>query len=153
MDFYLSHDFDRNPSFAGCPYLDARGTADGPHALVYGHHMGFTGQIFSPIFATYRQAEFDKIGEMYWFTPDKGRQVLKPIMAMSVDKKYQPIQTFDFTSAEEVRSWLSDMKKDATAVSNDCDATIASATRAITLVTCSSMDTGGRARTLLIFVQ
>ena len=64
-DFYLSHDFDRNPSFAGCPYLDARGTAEGAHALVYGHHMGFTGQIFSPIFATYRQAEFDKIGEMY----------------------------------------------------------------------------------------
>lgn len=64
-----------------------------------------------PIFATYRQAEFDKIGEMYWFTPDKGRQVLKPVMAMSVDKKYQPIQTFDFSSAEEVRSWLSDMKK------------------------------------------
>lgn len=115
--------------------------------------MGFTGQIFSPIFATYRQAEFDKIGEMYWFTPDKGRQILKPVMAMSVDKKYQPIQTFDFSSAEEVRSWLSDMKKDATAVSDDCDATIANATRAITLVTCSSMNAGGRARTLLIFVQ
>ena len=90
---------------------------------------------------------------MYWYTPDKGRQALKPVMAMSVDKKYQPIQTFDFTSAEEVRSWLLDMKKNATAVSNDCDTTIASATRAITLVTCSSMDTGGRARTLLIFVQ
>ena len=26
-DFYLSHDFYRNPSFAGCPYLDARSTA------------------------------------------------------------------------------------------------------------------------------
>lgn len=152
-DFYLNHDFNRNLSFAGCPYLDARSTADGPHALVYGHHMGFTGQIFSPIFATYRQSEFDKIGEMSWFTPDKGRQTLKPIMAMSVDKKYQPIQTFSFSSAQEVRAWLSNMKKDATAVSSDCDEMIASATRAITLVTCSTMDTGGRARTLLVFAQ
>lgn len=64
-DFYLDHDFDRNPSFAGCPYLDARGTTDGPHALVYGHHMGFTGQIFSPIFATYWIFRQSASGEAY----------------------------------------------------------------------------------------
>ena len=41
--FYLSHDFDRNWSFSGCPYLDPRCGADGRHALVYGHHLNFDG--------------------------------------------------------------------------------------------------------------
>lgn len=39
--FYLNHDFDRNWSFSGCPYLDPRCGADGRHALVYGHHLNF----------------------------------------------------------------------------------------------------------------
>ena len=43
--FYLNHDFDRNWSFAGCPYLDPRGTADGRHALVYGHHLNFDSEM------------------------------------------------------------------------------------------------------------
>ena len=150
--YYLHHDLWRRPSSAGCPYLDARCSADGPHALVYGHHMGFTDQMFSPIFDAYRQDRFDGIGDMTWATPGKGAARLRPAFALSVDKTYSDIQTFDFADATELRPWLSRLARQATAKAQDCDELCASATRAVTLVTCSSTLSGQRARTLLVFV-
>ena len=64
--FYLNHDFDRNWSFAGCPYLDPRGTADGRHALVYGHHLNFDSEMFTYLRDALRQEKFDTLGDMYW---------------------------------------------------------------------------------------
>ena len=62
--FYLNHDFDRNWSFAGCPYLDPRGTADGRHALVYGHHLNFDSEMFTYLRNAWRQEKFDTLGDM-----------------------------------------------------------------------------------------
>lgn len=151
--YYLHHDFWRQPSFAGCLYLDGRCRADGSHALVYGHHMGYTGQMFSPIFDTYRQDEFDRVGDMSWTTPAKGTARLHPAFALSVDKTFGDIQTFGFAGATELRTWLAALAGQATARAANCDELCASATRAVTLVTCSSTIGGQRARTLLVFVQ
>ena len=62
--FYLNHDFARNWSFAGCPYLDPRGTADGRHALVYGHHLNFDSEMFTYLRNAWRQEKFDTLGDM-----------------------------------------------------------------------------------------
>jgi len=151
-DWYLHHDFWGNPSSIGVPYLDSRCGADGRHMLVFGHHLGLSGQMFSPIYDAYEQGRFDGIGAAHWSTPDGGTVDFEPAMAMSVDKSYEPIQTFEFDSVDALQSWLGGLSHDATAVSPELDALIGDASRALTLVTCSSAWSGQRARTLLVFV-
>ena len=48
-DFYLSHDLWGNRSALGCPYLDERCSEDGMHILVYGHRIGWTDEVFTPL--------------------------------------------------------------------------------------------------------
>lgn len=151
-DWYLHHDFWGNPSPVGSLYLDRRADADGRHMLVFGHHMGLSGQMFSPIYDTYKQEKFAGIGAARWSTPDRGTVDFEPAMAMSVDMTYAPIQTFEFGTVDGLQSWLGELARDATAVSPDLDALTADASRVLTLVTCSSAWSGQRARTLLVFV-
>lgn len=150
--FYLSHDLDRNWSFAGCPYLDPRCGADGRHALVYGHHLNFDSEMFTYLRDAWKQEKFDTLGYMLWSTPAKGAARLHPAFSMSVDKSFADIQMFDFGGTTELRSWLSALSAQATAKSDGCDGLCAGATRAVTLVTCSGNFAGGRARTLTVFV-
>ena len=135
--FYLNHDFDRNWSFAGCPYLDPRGTADGRHALVYGHHLNFDSEMFTYLRNAWRQEKFDTLGDMYWSTPDGGTMRLHPAFSLSVDKSFAGIQRFDLTGAAETRTWLADLSAQASARADGCDDLCAHATRAVTLVTCT----------------
>lgn len=151
-DWYLGHDFWGNPSSVGCLYLDRRASANGRHMLVFGHHLGFSGQMFSDIFDSYEQGEFDGIGTARWSTPEGGTAEFEPIMAMSVDKTYAPIQSFEFATVDDLQSWLGELSRDATAASPDLEALADGASRALTLVTCSSAWSGQRARTLLVFV-
>lgn len=150
--FYLNHDFDRNWSFAGCPYLDPRGTADGRHALVYGHHLNFDSEMFTYLRNAWRQEKFDTLGDMYWSTPDGGTMRLHPAFSLSVDKSFAGIQRFDLTDAAETRAWLADLSAQAGARAEGCDDLCEHATRAVTLVTCTGNFAGGRARTLTVFV-
>lgn len=85
--FYLNHDFDRNWSFSGCPYLDPRCGADGRHALVYGHHLNFDGEMFTYLRDAWRQEKFDALGDMRWSTPAEGTVSLHPAFSMSVDQE------------------------------------------------------------------
>ena len=47
--WYLYHDFWGESASAGCPYVDTRTKADEPHALVYGHRMGWSGKMFGSL--------------------------------------------------------------------------------------------------------
>lgn len=151
-DWYLTHSFWGEPSSAGCLYLDARAGADGTHQLVCGHHLGWTDQMFSEIFQTYEQEVFDTVGQARWSTPEGGTTVYEPVMALSVDKTYAAIQQFEFEDAEALRAWLMEIEAEATARADDAETLIDGATRVLTLVTCSSVTGGQRARTLLVFV-
>lgn len=151
-DWYLRHDFWGNRSSAGCLYLDRRCDAEGSHMLVFGHHMGLTGKMFSPIFDAYKQAKFNTIGDAIWNTPESGATRFKPLLAMSVDKTYAPIQSFEFADSGEFCSWLETLASDASALADNWEELAASSKRALTLVTCSSSWSGQRARTLLVFV-
>lgn len=150
-DWYLSHDFWGNPNPIGCLYLDRRSSADGPHALVYGHHMELSGQMFHDISGAYGQTAFDAVGAAHWLTPT-GDEEFAPALSMRVDKGYAPIQRFEFEDAADLRMWLEGLAGDATAKSPDLDDLTKRARRALTLVTCSSAFAGERARTLLVFV-
>lgn len=151
-EFWLTHDPDGNETFAGSLFTDWRSDPDGRAVLVYGHHMGTTGRMFSPIYARFRQSEFDGLTTAEWSTPRGGTTTLRPLCAMSVDKSYQPVQRFDFKDDDDFRSWLNSLLTDSTARSPEAESLVASANRAVTLVTCSSPKSGQRARTLVVFV-
>ncbi len=149
--FYLTHDLWGEASDSGCPYLDWRCGPNGARVLVYAHRMGTTGRQFSPIANTWQQQEFDGIGELTWTTTE-GNALLQPLCALKVDKGYQRIQDFDAQGTSELRSWLRGLVGDSSAQAQDAEELINGAKRAITLVTCSSLQGGQRDRTLLVFV-
>lgn len=151
-DYYLSHDLWNASSSTGCIYLDQRADADGGHLLVYGHHLGWTTLMFSELFQTYRQEEFDGIGTAVWNTPCEGATAFTPVFAMSVDMGYQDIQTFSFESSAELRAWLLALGEESTAQAEGWETLCTDADRALTLVTCSSTLGGQRERTLVVFV-
>ncbi len=149
--FYLTHDLWGEVSDSGCPYLDWRCGPNGARTLVYAHRMGTTGRQFSPISNTWQQQEFDGVGELIWTTTE-GSTNLQPLCALKVDKGYQRIQDFDAQGTSELRSWLRSLVGDSSAQTQDAEQLINNAKRAITLVTCSSLQGGQRDRTLLVFV-
>lgn len=152
-EFYLHHDLWRNYEFTGCPYVDHRCTADGPHVLVFGHHMN-SGGMFSELFQCFRQEEFDRVlgsATMVWSTPDSGSIVMRPVCAMEVDQSYEDIQWFEFDNVSKMEAWLVQMDQAATAHAESREGVIMTADRIVTLVTCSSLFGGQRTRTLVIF--
>ena len=150
-DWYLTHSFWGEASAAGCPYLDARAEATGDHRLVYGHHLGLSSQMFSEIFQAYEQEVFDAVGTALWSTPEEGSCAFLPLMGLTVDQSYAQIQSFTFPSEAALRAWLRALADDASAVSGAFEGRLSSATRVLTLVTCSNVIAGQRERTLLVF--
>ena len=151
-DFYLSHDFYRNPSFAGCPYLDQEAQQKVRTHSYTDTTWGLPVRS-SPLFSRPTgKRNSTRSARCIGSPPIKdGRFSNLSWRCLSIRNTSQSDVRFHFRRGSTVVAF--GYEKDATAVSDDCDATIANATRAITLVTCSSMNTGGRARTLLIFVQ
>lgn len=149
--WYLNHDVWGNASELGCPYLDVRSEADGSHLLVYGHRIVGTNYMFSPLADAYDPEVFRTLGAMRWCSKD-GRELLcTPLCAMRVRATYQPIQRFDFDDTESLRRWLRRIADSAPATSCTAGASIASSTRAVTLVTCSGNLIGSDWRTLVVY--
>ena len=151
--FYLTHDLWRRWSWKGTPYLDKRADASGRNLLVFGHHLTYRpAEMFSPLHRAWRQDVFDGLGEAAW-TPARGGAVrFRPLMAMSVDMDFAPVQTFDFDGDDSLREWLRLLAGSATARASGFDSLASSATRAMVLVTCSSDWVGRRERTIVVFV-
>lgn len=149
--YYLSHDMWGRSSSVGTPYLQPGSEADGAHSLVYGHHMGMTGRMFSPVSQTYRQTDFDRVGDLTWETPS-GTTTLHKAFAMSVDMAYAPIQTYEFADEQGLREWLGGLSADATAFADGWEGLVSGAHKVVTTVTCSSLLSGQRPRTLTVFV-
>ena len=152
--FWLTHDLWGGESPAGTPYVDHRATASSRHLLCYGHHLAGTGGMFSDVYRCHEQDEFDGVlsGGLVWSTPDGGELRMRTLCASTQDMAFGDVQRFDFESTGEFRSWLDGMCNRSTAKVTDAGKLASSASRAITLVTCSSDLTGQRDRTLVTFV-
>lgn len=152
-DYYLSHGFWGSQDATGCPYLDRRCDADGIHMLVFGHRMGFSGRMFSPIWDAYEQDRFDALGDASWSTPASGTAAFEPFCALRVPAGFEDIQVFDadLDSEGQLGDWLRGLAAQSSAKADDWEAMADSATRALTLVTCSEAWFGSPERTLLVF--
>lgn len=150
-NFYLSHNFWRQADVAGCPYLDVRSSVTGAHMMIFGHRLGPTNRMFGSLSNSWKQEFFEGLGEAHLDTPDRDF-AFSPLCALKVDCDFSDIQRFDFESDEEMRMWLSELVQRAGARHAKADSLITRAERLLTLVTCSNPRSGGRERTLVIFV-
>lgn len=152
--YYLRHDLWHGWSIGGNPYIDHRCTADGQNIIVYGHHMGSIGTMFTPLYDCYRQTEFDALlanNDLYWSTPDGGTIALHAVCAMRVDDEYATVQKFSFDDQSAFHDWIKQMVSESSVQYSDWEARTSAATRAIALVTCSSLWSGSSARTVVLF--
>lgn len=151
---WLGHDLWDNDSPAGVPYIDHRTDAASRHVLCYGHHLAGTGGMFSELSPCHEQEAFDSVlgGDLMWSTPDGRTARLRPLCASKVDKDDAAIQSLRFDGDAAFRAWLATTLEASSARSCDAQAIIPRATRAITLVTCSSSIAGQRERTVVTFV-
>lgn len=153
MRRYLDRDFWGAPSSAGCPFLDHRALASGPNSVVYGHHMGGLGTMFSDLFDCYRQDRFDTLGDCHWSTPEGGVETLRPVCALSVMENYADIQRFGFTGVDDMHDWERSILSQATARSGDAEDLIRTSGHVVTLVTCSSIWANQPYRCLVLFAD
>lgn len=151
-EYYLDHDAWGGASGDGTPFLDYRCSIDSGNMLVYGHHVIFTDRMFSPLYKAYRQDVLDAIGDAIW-EDGTTQAVFRPVMSMSQDASYSPIQRFSFTGQQDMCTWLTDLAQDASAKVDGWESRIESAERTLTLVTCSSDISGRRMRTITVFVE
>jgi sortase B len=149
--WYLSHDLSGQNSTVGVPFIDDRSSPEGPHTLIYGHHITGTDAAFSSLQSCYEQSAFDSLGDLSWTTPQDGLVSAMPLCSFEVTSDYAEIQDFEFSGDDELRLWLSTMVSQATAISSSADEQCATATRVFTLVTCSSDEAGQPYRTLVLF--
>lgn len=151
-DFYLSHDLWGNRSALGCPYLDERCTENGEHILVYGHRIGWTDEVFTPLADCYHQQRFDALGQARWESADGAVTVYHPLCALRASASFAPIQRFGFNDLDDLRSWLNGIATQADARAANWEECLARAERVLTLVTCSEANGHSATRTLVVFV-
>lgn len=149
---YLRHDLWGAWNLEGTPFLDHRCEADGPHRLVFGHHLAMGGQ-FSMLQHAYQQDCFDSLGRCHWYTPARGEVMMEPLCALRVDQCYGFIQRFDFEDDESLRTWLAAIVRNAPAASSLKEQLTQDARSVVTLVTCSSDLARQRWRTLVVYVE
>ena len=161
QDWYLTHDLWGRTSCSGTPFLDRR--CDGAnvrHVCAYAHHMTSTSGMFSQLQEAYLQERFDRLGSLRWETPE-GLVPAEPLCALRVDASWQEIQRFDWGNAgqdtedqdglADFCTWLEGIAAQADALSPQASQMLVSATRCITLVTCSSDFAMQRWRTLALW--
>lgn len=157
--YYLSHDINGKDSPAGTPFIDWRcweATTECPqHLLVYGHHLGVTGGMFSPLYHCWRQGEFERLcaSGADWYEPGARARHFMPLCALRVREDYAPIQVFSWQDLDHLRTWLYDIAQRSSAAVPDWERVARGATRCLTLVTCSSDLPGQGWRTLVLFVE
>lgn len=151
-DFYLSHDLWGNRSELGCPYLNDRCGEKGRHILVYGHRIGWTDEVLTPLADCYHQQRFDALGQARWESADGEVTVFHPLCALCVPASFAPIQRFGFDDLDDLRSWLGSIAARADARAANWEERLARTERVLTLVTCSEANGHSATRTLVVFV-
>lgn len=152
--FWLTHDLWGSESAAGAPYVDHRTNADATHVLCYGHHLTGIGGMFSELQRCHEQEVFDHAlaDGLLWSTPESGAVHMRALCASVVDMDDDVVQHFEFADTPTLRSWLATRVQRSSAQAINANAVAQSASRAVTLVTCSSDLAGQRQRTVVTFV-
>lgn len=145
-DYYLSHDFEKNGSYMGVPFLDCRNTADFSdfNSVIYGHNIS-NKYMFYPLLNFKDKDFFDSHRSGYLTLSDR-RCELDIIACCVIESDGFAYETV-FLTKKEKKLFLKTAKEKAVQTS-DIDEDGLSDERLITLSTCSYEFDG--ARTILV---
>lgn len=156
-DYYLHHAIDGTPHSLGCPYIDRRSSKDGQHVVVYAHHLASSPVLFGELANRYQQDAFDKLGNATWRSVEDGKvartTIFQPLCALRVSASYEAIQRFSFTSIEDMKAWLTELAREASACTENWQTATSGAQRVLSLITCTEGNGHSMRRTIVIFVS
>lgn len=146
-DFYLNHNFNRESSFYGTPYLDARCDLDSTNLLIYGHNIN-GGRMFGGLM-DYTSSEFYMQHKSIHFITENADAWYEIIAVIKCDSFSSWYAFINATSKEEYDKQIAftqksclyqcDLKKSSSVDENQ---------QLITLSTCDN--TGGNNRFLVV---
>lgn len=135
---YLHRLFDQSDNNSGGIFMDMDDAKPGmvdQQTTLYGHHMN-DGTMFKYIDNTLDQAEFDKVGYVYYITRD-AVYVCRPLFTMQVPDTYGEARTPTFGDDAALTDYLNKGLAQAHAKAKDADARVAQTKQVLTLVTCA----------------
>ncbi len=152
-EWYLTHDFWNRRNVAGCPFIDDRCSVSSQHVLVFGHHLGSSDSMFSPLATAWKTRVFSNLGMASIELVNDVAYRFRPFCALHVKKDFEPIQRFEWPDDTGLHSWLCQILKEASAEAADAQKQVEKARQILTLATCSNAIAGQRERTLTVFVR
>lgn len=136
---YLTTLFDLSGNGSGTIFMDMDDTAPGmvdQQTTLYGHHM-YDGSMLKVIDNTTNQADFDKIGKVYYITRD-ATYTMTPLFTAQVEDTYLDARTPNFTGeGESLQAYLEDIYTYAKAQAPDAQERIGSTDKVMSLITCA----------------
>lgn len=152
-EWYLTHDFWNRRNVAGCPFIDDRCSISSQHVLVFGHHLGSSDSMFSPLATAWKTRVFSNLGMASIELVNDVAYRFRPFCALHVEKDFEPIQRFEWPDDTGLHSWLGQILKEASAEAADAQKQAEKARQILTLATCSNAIAGQQERTLTVFVR
>lgn len=152
QEYWLKHDFYGKRSYLGTPFIDAREDMSSNHLLIYAHHISLTHEMFSDVACAYKEDVFKSLGKLS-YTDNSGKHDFYPAYAQIVDKDFENIQAFNFTTQKELSDWTFKLMATASVKSSSAEVLALRSKRVITLCTCSSNVINQRQRTLVTFIE
>jgi len=150
--WYLSHDFWGEPNPLGCPYLDARCSAQSTVLMAYGHHVQGTHEAFSDLSDSCAPAAFATLGSCVWDTGDGNPVALSPLCSLRVDSDDELVASAATWTSDELDERLQRLCERSEARCDDWAQGCARARHALLLVTCSSALPGQTERTITTYI-
>ena len=152
-DTYLHSDVYGNYSLGGLVFLDYENTAPGmadTQTIIYGHHLR-NGAMFKPIADMDKQEMFDSVSTI-WYVTETGEWELEPLCVYYTDEYDANVRIFNFATADERRTYLSNLVAKAVTKSADAEDVCLGVTHVLTLLTCNYVEEGELGRTVLLCV-
>ena len=150
--YFLTHDETGAPAVSGCPFVDYRCTGECQHLLIYGHSFGVGTEGFTELRNSWRPEAFTTIREAQ-VTLDGSTTTYKPLLAARIDKNFDDIQRFSFADSVELIAWVDEVVRSLPSPVIDETLPTDDTRRVLSLITCSSVRPGKRARTLVMFTS
>lgn len=139
-EFYLKHDFERNYSEYGLPFLDARCDLDtSGNLMIYGHHMN-DGSMFSALLKYEDKDYFEKHPEVILET-EHGAESYAVAAVLCVAGSYEPDEWSIFNCFDITEQ---DIREIAARQLYDTGVGLAPGEQILTLATCEYSQRNGR---------
>lgn len=147
-DYYLTHDFNREYSFYGTPYIDYRCKKESSNIIVYGHNIN-DGRMFGELMEYTSYEFFKKHRRIYFTTQDEeSRYEIISVIKCNNDSSW-----YAFIDAENEKEYGKYLEFALSSSIYDCDVDISNYDGNGQFITLSTCGNDGSSRFLVIGIK